>query len=99
MSRNIFEHFQELWNYNLKREKCVIPVYIASIKLPTVNHCNSEQEGMETLVMRLTRCAWRSIHVLISSILKLKKTIVDVPDVSNKFSRLGNDVVYVVSIS
>ena len=49
--------------------------------------------------MRLTCCAWRSTHVLISSILKLKKTIVDVPDVSNKFSRLGNDVVYDVSIS
>ena len=65
-----------------------IPVYIASIKLFTVNHYNPEQEGIETLVMRLTCCAWRSTHVLVSSILKLMKTFVDVPDVLNRFSRI-----------
>ena len=68
----------------------------------TVNHYNPEQGGIETLVIRLTFCAWRSTHVLVSSILKQMKTFVDVPDVSNRFLRIENvfsDVVYDVSIS
>ena len=56
----------------------------------TVNHYNSTQGGIETLVMRLTFCAWRSTHVLVSSIFKQMKTFVDVPGVLNIFSRIGN---------
>ena len=56
----------------------------------TVNHYNSTQEGIETLVMRLTFCAWRSTQVLVSSIFKQMKTFVDVPGVLNRFSRMGN---------
>ena len=56
----------------------------------TVNHYNPEQGGIETLVIRLTFCAWRSTHVLVSSILTQMKTFADVPDVSNRFSRIEN---------
>ena len=56
----------------------------------TVNHYNPEQGGIETLVMRLTCCAWRSAHVLVSSIFRQMKTFVDVPDVLNRISRIGN---------
>ena len=56
----------------------------------TVNHYNPEQEGTETLVIRLTFCAWRTAHVLISSILKPMKTFVDVLDVFYSFLRIGN---------
>ena len=54
----------------------------------TVNHYNPEQRGIETLVMRLTFCAWRTAHVLVSSIPKPMKTFVDVPGVFNRFSRI-----------
>ena len=63
----------------------------------TVNHYNPEQEETETLVIRLTFCAWRTAHVLISSILKPMKTFVDVPDVFNRFSRIEN-VFFVCSV-
>ena len=56
----------------------------------TVNHYNFTQGGIETLVMRLTFCAWRSTHVLVSSIFKQMKTFVDVPGVLNRISRMGN---------
>ena len=63
----------------------------------TVNHYNPEQEETETLVIRLTFCAWRTAHVLISSILKPMKTFVDVPDVFNRFSRIAN-VFFICSV-
>ena len=63
----------------------------------TVNHYNPEQEETETLVIRLTFCAWRTAHVLISSILKPMKTFVDVPDVFNRFSRIEN-VFFICSV-
>ena len=62
-----------------------------------VNHYNPEQRGIETLVMRLTFCAWRTAHMLVSSILKPMKTFVDVPDVFNRFSRIGN-VFFICSV-
>ena len=35
-----------------------------------MNHYNPEQGGIKTLVMRLTCCASRSTHVLVSSIFR-----------------------------
>ena len=66
----------------------------------TVNHYNPEQgeiernrdPGDEVDLLCLA-----NDHVLVSSILKPMKTFVDVPDVFNRFSRIGN-VFFICSV-